>query len=290
AAMLAAPVLIAQNLADLSRQIDSLAPDRGAQIKIAVTEWGPLFSGEPGHRFVDHVKTVGSALLAASAMKAFLESPRTEVACLFTLVDNAFLGWIGLRQGKFLPKAPYLALQMYTRHFGSTLVRSSATSPTYDSAPVGVVEGVRGVPYLDVVASRSDDGRTLYLMAINRNFDRPIRTSIELQSFIPSKDGIAWTLTGTGIDANTGTELPFPEVMKWARQAEGESAARFYQGKPEEVQIVSAALGGVAPTFEYTFPPHSVTSLELAAAGATLSRLPARSKGADRSKGPTSPR
>ncbi len=290
AAMLAAPVLMAQNLATLSRQIDSLVPDRSSQVKIAVTEWGPLFSGEPRSRYVDHVKTLGSALYAASAMKAFLESPRTEIANLFTLVDIGFMGWIGVRGGQFVPKAPYLALQMYTRHFGSILLRSSTTSPTYDSAPLVMVEAVRGVPYLDVVASRSEDGGTLHLIAINKNFDRPIRTSIRLLSFEPEKNGIAWTLNGTGIDANTGTELPFPEVMKWARQAEAESNPRLYLGKPDEVRIVSTGLDNVAGNFEYTFPPHSVTSLELRTADARLSRSPGQSTGVGRSKRPASPR
>lgn len=276
AAMLASPILIKRNLDVVSKQIERYGGSRAAQIKLAITEWSPIFHLDPKSRWVDHVKTLGSALFVASTMKAFLESPRVEIANAFKLVEPGYQGWIQARHadiltrpakdGQFAPTAPYLALELYTRHFGDTLVASSASSPTYDSVAVGMADAVRDVPYLDVVASRGSDGGTLYLLAINKHFDAPIRAKIALDGWKPSGDGTVWMLHGTGIDANTGTKLP--AGVGWGRQIEAQPNPRFSKGGPDEVTLSSQPLEGAAPAFEFTFPAHSVTSLEIRGAPA----------------------
>jgi alpha-N-arabinofuranosidase len=255
-ALLAAPVLIGRNLKTIADQIES-ATGKDSPISIAVTEWGPLFSVDPKSPWINHVGTLGSALFAADALKTFIESPRTDIANFFKLVDNNFMGWIGVRNGKYVPKAPYLAFQMYRSHFGDALLESNTESTTYNAPSVGLIEGVRDVPYLDSLASRSQDGQQLYILAINKSFDQSVRTGISITGLAP-KRGMAWTLSGTAIDANVGTELP--RGMEWGKQAEID---RFSHGGPNEVWIRSTAVPNVAEHFDYTFPPHSITALEL---------------------------
>jgi alpha-N-arabinofuranosidase len=263
AAMLAAPLLVSETLATASRKIAALGPERDAHIRLAVTEWGPTFQLNPGDRFVDHVKTLGSALYVATAMKSFLESPKLEVATGFKLVDELFQGWIGKREGRWISTASFHALQLYTHHFGSVLVPSRTESPTYDSQPVGLVDALSNVSYLDVVSSRSEDGRKLYLMAINKHFDSPIQARISVSGRLPSGDGTAWTLNGTGIDANTGTQ-PFRGTgARWTKQASDEANARFEHGGPGEVTVTSKKLSGLTASFAYNFPAHSVTAVEI---------------------------
>ncbi|MEO7142061.1 MAG: hypothetical protein ABI165_01000, partial [Bryobacteraceae bacterium] len=140
AAMLAAPLLIQQQLTGLSSRVAALLPNRAAQMPIAVTEWGPAFQGTPDGRFVDHTKTLGSGLFVADTLKAFMESPQTQIANLFKLADANYMGTIGMRGGEFASKASYLALQMFSLHFGSELVATSTQSPTYDSPTIGWVD------------------------------------------------------------------------------------------------------------------------------------------------------
>jgi alpha-N-arabinofuranosidase len=271
AAMLASPILIKKNLDVVSKQIATYGGSRAAQIKIAITEWSPIFHIDVKNRWVDHVNTLGSGLFVASTMKAFLESPRVEIANAFKLAEPGFMGWIQARyediltrqpqEGQFAPTAPYYALQMYTRHFGETLVESSSTSPTYDSIAVGMADRVSDVPYLDVVSSLSGDGKTLYLLAINKHFDEPIRAKIALDGFKPDGGGSVWTLNGTGIDANTGTRLP--RGPEYGRPIEAQPNPRFSKGGPGEVTLSSQPLQGASAAFEFTFPAHSVTSLEI---------------------------
>ena len=262
-AMLAAPLLIRDNLDLVSRKIEKAAPSRSSHIKIAVTEWGPYFQTEPSSRFVDHGKTLGSALFTASTLKVFIENPRVEVANYFQLVDALFMGSIGVRGNTFTPKAPYYAIQMYTRHFGEYLIHSSTTSPTYNSPSVGRVDAVSDVPYLDIVASEADGGKTFYIMGINKNLDKPIKATINLKGIKPRAKGTAWILTGKSVDANTGTELFRAPGVKWAQQAEMEKNPQFSKGSPSEINITSVPLNNLKEKFEYVFPPHSVVSLQI---------------------------
>lgn len=261
-AMLAAPLLIRANLDLLSRQIERYAPNDADRIRVAVTEWGPFFHALPSSRYVDHVKTLGSALFVASALKVFVEHPRVEVANAFKLVDNAFMGWIGLRDGRYTAKAPFFAMQMYTRHFGRDLVSSSATGPTFDSTEVGFVDAVQDVPCLESVASLGADGR-LYLLVINKDFDRNLRARIQLNGLSARSEGTAWVLSGTGIDANTGTQLSQFPGLSWAEQAADEVNPRFALGGPGEVNLHAIPIDGIAATFSHVFPAASVTSIEI---------------------------
>lgn len=258
-ALFAAPLNIAQNLQSLSDEIDSYAGSRASQIGLAVTEWGPLFNlfDSP---YALHVRTLGSAIFVASTLKAYVESPRMQVANMFSLLDNNVSAWLGKKNGNYYPEAPYYAMQLYTQHFGSLLVPSFVSAPTYNSPAIGIVPAESNVPYLEVVSSLSADGQKLYIMGINKHFDLPITATIQLKGFNPAPDGSVWALLGTGIDANTGNDFP---PGNWSPQMQDSQNPRFYKGSPSEVQLIHAPQTSFGSTFTYTFQPHSVMSIEL---------------------------
>ncbi len=258
-AMLAYPVLYGNLLDALGRKIDQLAGDHAPQIRFAATEWGPLFGLGSYSRLVDHVKTVGSALFAASTFNVLLRNPRVETATAFKLVDEAVYGWIGPRQGLYVTKSPYYAFQLYARHFLPNLVGTTTVSPTYDSRSVLGVPAIKSVPYLDVVSSIGDDGKSMSIVVTNRHFDRAIQATINLRGFTASGKGTAWMLNGTALDANTGTDIP----SDFAPQSEVAPDGRFHQGGPGEVGVTSSDFNGNGRSLAYEFPPHSITALVL---------------------------
>lgn len=259
AAMLSAPILLKNALADLSAKIDALAGDNAPRIRIGVTELGPLFDTSQTSRFVDHVKTLGAAMYAADILKVLVENPRTELGDAFKLVDGATQGWIGPRDGALIPKAPYYALQMFRQHFGPVLVNTTVQSPSYSTRSIGWAEAVQGVPYLDVVSSVNDNLNTVYIIAINKHFDRAIRADIVLTGFTGNGTGTAWTLNGKALDANTGTQL----TGDYAPQAVAQPDGRFNLGGPGEIWVTSADVSVTGTNFQYEFPAHSVTAIEL---------------------------
>jgi alpha-L-arabinofuranosidase len=56
-----------------------------------------------------------------------------------------------------------VAVQLYRRHSGTTLLKAEQHSPSFDVPE----EGWTGIPYLDAVATLSDNGEKLFLHLIN---------------------------------------------------------------------------------------------------------------------------
>ncbi|MEP6715253.1 MAG: alpha-L-arabinofuranosidase C-terminal domain-containing protein [Terriglobia bacterium] len=260
AGMLAGPQQVKLLLTDLSKKIDALSPANAARIKFAMVEWGPLFQSNPGFRFVDHVKTLGSALYTAGLVKTMLEEPRVELAHAFTLVEPSTQGWIGARDGVYVPTASYYAFQLFTKHFGTHLLHTTTDSPSYDSRSMGLVPATPGVPYLDAVSS-SDDAGNLYVIATNKHFDRDMVVYFGLNGYAVTGSATAWTLNGTAVDANTGT-APTPSVG-YAPQTQIQPDGRFYSGGPGEVTVTATPVSASGSCFSVTLPAHSVTALVL---------------------------
>lgn len=255
------PILYKRLMDGLSDRIDALAGENAPRIKIAATEWGPLYTIGDFSRLVDHVKTLGSGLMVSGVMNVLVSHPRIEVATAFKLIDEVVYGWLGPRQGLYVVRAPYLAFQLWSRNFLPVLVRTDLWSPTYDSRSVLGMPAIQGVPYLEAATSVNEDRTELVMIVTNRHFDRPIRTSIQLADFYSQPDALALTLNGTGIDANTGTDLP----PGWAAQAVAVPDGRFEKGGPGEVSVESTQFKAGGSCLVYEFPAHSVTVLKFKA-------------------------
>lgn len=260
----AAPVMVAENLRIVSDQIRKFAPpERADRIKISVTEWAPLFHVTTASKWIDHSKTLGSALYVADILRVFIQNDRVDSAMFFKLNEPSFLGLLGVRGGAWIPNASYYAFQLFSRHFGTTLVGSQVQSPTYDSIRAGLVPKTAKVPLLTTVASASADRNRLYVMLINKSVDQSANVAVSLGGFDPVA-GTAHLLTGASPDSNTGAELPKVPGLVWARQVNvNEKLRHFDQGAPTEISFASKALTGVGKTFVYKVPPHSVVSIEL---------------------------
>ena len=104
--MLGTSSLIQGTLQKLEQQIDQLTGSRAPNISVAVTEWGPIFATDPLNGFIEHTKTLGSALYAATVLRVLVTDPRATIANEFKLVDSVVEGWIGRATGKTLRKRP----------------------------------------------------------------------------------------------------------------------------------------------------------------------------------------
>ena len=258
-AMLAAPQQIEANLRDLSTLLARFEQS-GTPISIAVTEWGPFFHVSPESPWVDHVKTMGSALFVASVLNVLARAPRVDTATFFKLNDIGFMGWIGQRNGVWTATAPYQAFELYRRHLGRTLVASHLTGPTFDAHALGVVAKLEKVPLVDAVATL--DERTLTAIFVNRSDTQAIEASIELEGVKGFSGATVNGLYADSLDSNTGTELPQVPGIHWAQQAD---LGRFTRGGPNEIHTLSeslpanAAAAGSPVKLRYTLRPLSIT-------------------------------
>jgi len=261
--MLAAPAQVEQNLQSLSALLARYETP-GKPIGIAVTEWGPFFHVQPDSPWVDHVKTMGSALYVASTLNVFLRNPRVEMANFFKLTDHGFMGWLGRRKEGWQATAPYLVFSQYRHHLGRNLVQTDVVSPTFSSKAIGVVSSQERSPLVDAVATV--DGGKMQVILVNKSEDKAVEARIVVKnarSMGPAKTDI---LRADSLDANTGTELPLVPGLKWSKQVE---VARFSRGAPGEIRRETGTLPGASATaagvpLTLQLPPLSVTTLSVA--------------------------
>ena len=260
-AMLAAPRQIEANLQQLSALLGRYETP-GRPIGIAVTEWGPFFHVLPQSPWVDHVKTMGSALFVASTLNVFLRTPRLELANFFKLADQGFMGWLGRRNGGWANTAPGMAFSLYRKSLGRTLVRTDVVSPIFSSQGVGAVNPQTDVPWIDAVAT-FDQG-VLVLMLVNKSDTLALDAHITLPGVRSYADVSVTTLSADSWDANTGTELPRIPGLAWARQVE---LARFSKGSAGEIHLAHETLPAGADSarpqsgLSYRLRPASVTAV-----------------------------
>lgn len=262
AAMLAAPLLIQKNLDALAKLINDNAGDRADDIGIAVTEWGPFFHVLPSSVWVDHVKTLGSALFVADTLRVFALHPKMEAATLFKLTEPTFMGWMGPKDGKYVAKPALLAFQFYTNHFFPQLVSAQTESPTYDSPEVGVIDAVRGVPYLTAIASRDPNGKRLSLIVVNKHQSQGIETEISFGGIDRLKNGTSRMLTGDSLDAHTGTTLMKIPGLTWGTQRTMTPNVPFNALEKANVHVEESSISVEDNSIRHVFPAHTVTCME----------------------------
>jgi alpha-N-arabinofuranosidase len=183
------------------------------------------------------------------------------VANFFKLNEASFMGWIGRRGSAWEATAPYLAFRMISRDMEPGLLASTVDVATFDSPAEGFVDRVRGVPYLDVLATASADGGTVTALLINKNPRAAIAARITLAGSAGAAGMRVETLTGAAPDANTGTELPRVPGLDWAKQRQFGPAGRFAAGGAGEVRLERSEQATPGAVQQVRVPPHSLTLL-----------------------------
>lgn len=241
----AAPEAVARSLDETAALIER--HEKSRRIGIAVTEWGALFSFDP--HWVDHVKTQGTAVYVARLLQVFLERPRVTLASYFKFADRTFMGWVGYDQK---PKVPYYAFQLFTRHFGSRIVRSEVESPSYTIQPVGVAPSFSEVREVTSLASVSADGKTLFVNLVNRSWDTIHQVVVDTGSFRAGAKVKAWMLSSPGVTDHNGPDLvDFPKDL-YREPAVHPKAPSHIRIEPSELRNGERLL----------LPPYSVVTLE----------------------------
>jgi alpha-N-arabinofuranosidase len=136
--------------------------------KLAINEWGLDLPEAQQYSML-------AALYAARLMHVF--ERRSELIAM-TSVSDLVNGWPGgiiqaSRRGLFVTPI-YLVNQLYAAHAGGQRLAIRVDAPTQSSSREG------DAPLLDVIATRSTDGRTIVVKAINVDLERPLRTSIRI--------------------------------------------------------------------------------------------------------------
>jgi alpha-N-arabinofuranosidase len=165
--LMARPLHYERFYREVADTIRELAP--GRDIKLAINEWGLTLPVEQHH-------SMDAALYGARLLNVFERS--SEIVAM-SAVSDLVNGWPGGiiqagRHGVFVTPT-YLVNQLYAAHPGRERLAVDMTGPTFDSSREG-----KGVPAVDVVANRSEDGRSLFVKLVNTDREQAIRTTVEV--------------------------------------------------------------------------------------------------------------
>jgi alpha-L-arabinofuranosidase len=175
---------------DLDRMIRELQP--GREVKLAINEWGLDLTEAQQY-------SMAAALYAARLMNVF---ERSAGIVGMSAVSDLINGWPGgiiqsSRHAVFVTPI-YLVNQLYATHYGSTLLTTAVECPTFDS------RDARQVPVLDAVASRSPDGKRVFIKAVNMDLTKALRTRVDFLGAEIEAISYVETLAGTSLtDTNS---------------------------------------------------------------------------------------
>ena len=187
AAAYALPYAVGPYFDKVQAQIDQDSKYRD-KIHLAVTEWLFNSKGNGERNFTNESPSwmnEGGAVMAAGFLNTLLRhSGQIKIANMTGSMEFAGV-WKRREQVYAVPA--FYTFQLYSVVKGDTLL-----STTTDSATYSVVGGVRpldnmhDVPYLDVVATRSSDGKTLTLLCVNRHLEQDIPTHFDIGRLHPA--------------------------------------------------------------------------------------------------------
>jgi alpha-N-arabinofuranosidase len=267
AALHAFPEQMARNLRDTAGEIARFAPEHAGRIRLGVTEWGPLFAVNPANPWIDHSKTLGSAVFVADVLRVMMQDPSTDIAHFFKLNEASFMGWLRRHGSGWITTPPAMAFGLVSRGMEPMLLASRMEAPTYAGPTIGHVAGERGIPYVTGMASAAEDGQAATALLINRHPRAAAMVEVALAGLAGIGRAELRVLTGPALDAHTGAALPVVPGLRWAAQQGTGPRGRMREGAPDEVRIETAevvieTVNGV-PVARVRVPPHSVGLLRL---------------------------
>jgi alpha-N-arabinofuranosidase len=181
AAAYALPYAVGPYFDKVQAQVDEHAELRG-KVHLAVTEWLFNSKGFGERNFTDESPSwmnEGGAVMAAGFLNTVLRhSAQIKITDMTGIME--FAGIWKRREQVFAVPA-YYTFKMYTAVAGDTVLPVSTNSGTYNvTGGVRPLDKVQDIPYIDVVATRSSDGKTVTLFCVNRNLNQDVPTNFDL--------------------------------------------------------------------------------------------------------------
>lgn len=200
-------------------------PDR--RPRLAINEWGLDVPEAQQYSIL-------AALYAGRLMNVF---ERRGSLIGMSAVSDLVNGWPGgiiqaSRHGVFVTPI-YLVNRLYATRLGAEQLAARVDGPTFSTSREGT-----GVPVVDVAASRSADGRRIFVKAVNTDLERPVQARIDIRGARIAPRATVERVIADSIEAANGFSTP------------------------QAVRVASRAITA-GPAFSIDLPRHSVSVITL---------------------------
>jgi alpha-L-arabinofuranosidase len=228
--LLARPLHFQRFYAEVARALNELVP--GRHIQLAINEWGLDLP-------VARQYSMESALYGARLLNVF---ERMGDLVGMSAVSDLVNGWPGgiIQAGRHavFVSPLYLVNQLYAERRGDVRLLTETTSPTFDTSREG-----KGVSALDVTASRTADGRRIYVKAVNTDTAAALTTRVSVEGVRVAPRAEMRVVTSNSLKDSNDFSRPNAVSVRTLPVRAGES-------------------------FTVTLPKHSVAVITLDVAGA----------------------
>jgi alpha-L-arabinofuranosidase len=181
------------------REVQQLLSELGfaGRIKLAINEWGLDLPTERQY-------SMESALYGARLMNVFERSGEiVEMSAVSDLVNGWPGGIIQAGRHAVFVSPIYLVNQLYNAHRGDVRLASSVNSPTFNTAGEG-----SNVPSLDATVSRTADGKTIVIKAVNTSHTSSLLTTITVQGAMPAQGAELHTIAAPSLTVANNFSQP----------------------------------------------------------------------------------
>ena len=207
--LMAHPLHYEQVYKQVAQMFRELVP--GHEIKLAVNEWNTSLPLQRQH-------SMESAMYAARLMNVFERSDIVAISAVSDFVN----GWSGgviqsNRHGVFVTPT-YLVNELYSRRLGTDRLPARVQSPVFDTT----LEG-KNVPYLDVVVTRTADGKQIFIKAVNTDANAALHTSIAFTGTTIAPQATIETVNADSMTAANSFESPHAVSLRQQRISAGSS-------------------------------------------------------------------
>jgi alpha-N-arabinofuranosidase len=196
---------------------------------LAINEWGLDLPESQQYSIL-------AALYAARLMHVFeRRSPRVGMTAVSDLVN----GWPGgiiqaSRHGLFVTPI-YLVNRLYATHVGADRIAVKIDGPMFASTREGA-----DVPTLDSVATRSADGRRLFVKIVNTDLERPVTARIRVRGAGVAARAEVERITADSLTASNS--FTTPDAVKNTREAIAASDAFSLALPARSVSVITLTM------------------------------------------------
>ncbi len=210
------------------------------RVKIALDEWNIWYRSNPENGNEENY-ALKDGLFAAGIFIVLHKLCRSVTMANLAQLVNV-LGAIHTNKQSLYLTSIYRAFELFANHAGEIVLDALVESETYDIKGkkfFGREFKLSNVPYLDASVTLNRGKDKLYIAAVNYHKEKKIECPIFLEGFFPSTEAKVYELNG-------------PDVM----------ATNDFEN-PEKVKIKTGMIKNAGSKFNYSFPPHSCTVIEL---------------------------
>jgi alpha-L-arabinofuranosidase len=199
-AAFALPVELERRLQNAQKQINN-TPGYAGKAHIAFTEW--LFIGARNN--APDFRNTGGAIITGGFLNMLMRN--SDIVPISDMTGIMEFAGIWKKHSQVYATPAYYVFNLYANADVSRRASVTTNSGSYSVAQgVARLPEITSVPYLDVVATVSRDGKSLTLFCVNRSLTTDIPAEIRLHDFPAAGPALVHTLNSASL-ADTNDEL-----------------------------------------------------------------------------------